>query len=1091
MCKHWKRWQKMPVIFFTCFTRRETTGISSDLSLSRHPEDLHSVRHLSIAFLMALVSLGSFATPFLARASAQATFSAMTGTVQDVNGGRLAGVTVVARHLDTGTTRTAVAGADGQFILVGLPVGRYEVRAELAGFKPLVRSGVDLVVGEPAVLALVLEVGGLDEAVTVSSAASPVNTRTSELSYLVSQQTIEQLPLNGRNYTDLALLQPGVNPFPHRDGGSVVAHGLGMSVNGQDPRSNVYLIDGTLQNDFTNGPAGSAAGTALGMESIREFRVETNAYAAEFGRNSGGQIHVVTKSGTNDITGSAYEYHRNDALDARNFFDRDEKPAFRRNQYGTAIGGPLQHNRTFFFVGYEALRERLGRTISTVVPDDNARRGVLPDPATPGRTITVPIDPGVQPYLEAFPVANGPSLGGGLADYTFPFNQTIDQHFAQGRVDYHVGDNHHLFARYTFDDADQQLPTDYPQFPRAFVSRNQFFTGEYRQVTSDRTLNTFRIGFSRTRIGQTVQANLSQPLTPFVPGQSIIGDVDIGGLRRFGPQSSANLGLVQNVFSLQYDLIHTRGRHLLKAGALIERYQDNMVNPTFSLGIFRFANLQTFLANQPLTFIGLMPEGQIDRYWRFTLFGFYAQDEFQVTPHLTVNGGLRYELTTMPKDIHGRDSTIIDLTDQEPTVGQLYQNPTLTNLSPRGGFAWDIGGSGRTSLRGGYGLYFNTNNQQNLIVTVTNPPATPRVIISNPTFPVPPFDRAVGNSIRPVQWDLENPRVHVWNVSLQRALPLEMVATVSYAGSRGEHLLRSSDANVPTPEQLPDGSLFIPPGTPRPNSSFSTIEIKSSDGDSWYRALVIDLRRRWRDGFMLQSSYTLSRSEDTTQASTFFSDATNGTTSAFPEFIPDYNKGRSDFDATHSWVMSATWQLPFARNTGGLARALVDGWQLAGILTMRSGNPLTVFVQQNRSRSLWTPSLGPGIGQDRASYAPGRDASNAVLGRPDQWFDPAAFALQPAGTFGNTGRGDFTGPDLRTLDLSLTKQARLGALGTGARLELRIEAFNVLNHTNFGPPSLTAFAGAADDEAPLPTFGRITSTVTSSRQIQLGVRLVF
>ncbi|MPY86881.1 MAG: hypothetical protein GEU99_03070 [Luteitalea sp.] len=1049
------------------------------------------MQHLKMVLLIVLATLLSFVTPFVARARAQATFGAITGTVQDVNGGALAGAHVSARHVDTAASRSVVTGPDGQFIIVGLPVGRYEVRAALSGFKPLVRPDVDLVVGESARLSLVLEVGSIDETVTVSGGASPVNTRTSELSYLVAQQTIEQLPLNGRNYTDLALLQPGVNPFPHRDGGSVVAHGLAMSVNGQDPRSNVYLIDGTLQNDFTNGPAGSAAGTTLGMESIREFRVETNAYGAEFGRNSGGQIHVVTKSGTNEISGSAYEYHRNDALDARNFFDREEKPAFTRNQFGTAIGGPLQHNRTFFFVGYEALRERLGRTISTVVPDDNARRGVLPDPANPGRAITVPIDSSVQPYLEAFPVANGPSLGGGLADYTFPFNQTIDQHFAQGRVDYHLGDNHHLFARYTLDDADQQLPTDYPQFPRAFVSRNQFFTAESRHVTSERTLNTFRIGFSRTRFGQTVDADLSQPLTAFVPGQAMLGDIDIGGLRRFGPQSSANLRLVQNVFSFQHDLVHTRGRHVLKAGALIERYQDNMVNPTFSLGIFRFANLRTFLENQPLTFIGLAPEGEIDRYWRFTLFGVYAQDEFQVTPHLTLNGGLRYEVTTLPKDIHGRDSALIDFNDQEPTVGQLYQNPTLTNVSPRGGFAWDIGGHGVTSLRGGYGLYFNTNNQQNLIVTVTNPPATPRVIISNPSFPVPPFDRAVGNSIRPVQWDLENPRVHVWNVSLQRALPWELVATVGYAGSRGKHLLRSSDLNVPTPAQLPDGTPFIPPGTPRPNPNFSTIEMKSSDGDSWYRALIVDVRRRWRDGLMLQSSYTFSRSEDTTQASTFFSDATNGTTSAFPEFIPDYNKGRSDFDATHSWVMSATWELPFARGGGGLASTILDGWQLSGILTMRSGNPLTVFVQQNRSRSLWTPSLGPGIGQDRASYAAGRDASNAVRGSPDQWFDPTAFALQPAGTFGNTGRGDFTGPDLRTLDLSLTRRVRLGRLGNRAGLELRVEAFNVLNRANFGPPGLTAFAGAADDEAPLATFGRITSTVTSSRQIQLGVRLTF
>jgi hypothetical protein len=570
-----------------------------------------------------------------------------------------------------------------------------------------------------------------------------------------------------------------------------------------------------------------------------------------------------------------------------------------------------------------------------------------------------------------------------------------------------------------------------------------------------------------------------------------MGNIDIGGLKRFGPQSSAGVQLVQNVFSLQHDFVHTRGQHLLKAGGLIERYQDNMVNPTFSLGIFRFASLATFLRNQPISFVGLTPEGAIDRYWRFTLFGVYAQDEYQVTPRLTLNGGLRYEFSTLPEEKYGRDSALPDLLDPEPTIGPLYQNPTYKNISPRGGFAWDVTGDGRTSVRGGYGLYFNTNNHQNLIVTVTNPPATPRVVITNPTFPNPPFARAGGLSMRPIQWDLQNPRVHVWNVNVQRDLWWDTVVTVGYAGSRGTHLLRSTDVNIPPPQVLADGTVFIPAGSQRPNTAFSTIELKSSDGDSWYRALVIDVRKRWSRGFMLQSSYTWSRSEDTTQASTFFSDATNGTTSAMPEWIPDYNKGPSDFDATHRWVMNFTWQVPFARNLSGISGALLDGWHVSGIVTMRSGNPLTVFVQGNRSRSLWTPSLGPGIGQDRPSYAPGYDAERAVIGQPDRWFDPAAFALQPVGTFGDTGRGDFDGPDLRTVDLAVAKQVPLTAMGDGARLEFRIEAFNILNRANFGPPSLTAFAGTADNEAPLPTFGRITSTVTSSRQIQLGARLVF
>jgi hypothetical protein len=266
--------------------------------------------------------------------------------------------------------------------------------------------------------------------------------------------------------------------------------------------------------------------------------------------------------------------------------------------------------------------------------------------------------------------------------------------------------------------------------------------------------------------------------------------------------------------------------------------------------------------------------------------------------------------------------------------------------------------------------------------------------------------------------------------------------------------------------------------------------LKSSDGESWYNAFIFEVRRRWADGLSLQSSYTLSKSVDTTQASTFFSDATNGTTSAMPEFIPDYNKGLSDFDVRHNWVLNFTWELPFARNASGAAAAWLRGWHLSGIWTMRSGNPLTVFVQTNRSRSQWNPSRGPGIGQDRPSYAPGYGPENAVLGRPEQWFDPAAFVLQPAGTFGNTGRGDFIGPNLRTLDVSLSKTASWARLGNNGRLEFRVEAFNVLNRTNFGPPELRVFSGT-DGQPPISTFGRITTTVTSARQVQLGVRATF
>lgn len=997
----------------------------------------------------------------------------ITGIVRDASGAPAADVKLTVEQTPTARKREARTDKDGRYVVPNLPSGTYRIRAEKTGFRTLVRAGIELSVAEQATVDMTLEVGALEQAITVNAQGSQVNTQSSELSYLVGERAMEQLPLNGRNYTDLAFLQPAVLPFPNRDGGSVVAHGLAMSVNGQDPRSNIYMLDGSPLNDFTNGPAGSAASTVLGLESIREFRVEVNAYSAEFGRSSGGQLNALSKSGGNAVHGSAYYFNRNDHLDARNFFDAEAKPEFRRNQYGGSIGGPIRKEKTFYFAGYEALRETLGKTVNTLTPDENARKGTLPDGP-------VLINPSVVPYLNEMPLPNGPSRGGGLAAYYFPFKQTLTDYFGQGRIDHYFTPNQQSFVRYTIDDADQFLPTDFPQFPRAFLSTNQFVTLDHNWIQSAVTTHSFRGSFSRTQIGQSVDANTSQPLQPFIPGRSIMGDIDIGGMPRFGPQSSVNVQLTQNVYGFEYGYTHLRGRQLLKAGTLAERYQDNMVNPTFSLGIHTFNDLRSFLTGRPARFLGLPPGGQFDRYWRFTLMGFYLQDEIRLNPRLTLNFGARYEFSTMPQDIYNRDSALPNLMDTAPTVGPLYQNPTYKNFSPRGGFAWNVFGDGKLALRGGYGLYWNTNNQQHLIVTVTNPPATPRVSVNNSTFPVPDLSAAVANTIRPIQYDIQSPRIQVYNLTLDRQLPWNSLLSVGYAGSRGMKLWRNGDWNTAIPTQLPDGAWLYPAGAPRRrNPAFGVMELKTSDGNSWYNALVVNATKRFSNGVSIQSAYTHSRNIDTTQASTFFSDSTSGTTSAMPE-LPgfNYNKGLADYHAKNNWVTNFIWMLP-------------KGFQFSGIFTMRSGNPLTLFVQRNRSRSLWQPSMAPGQGFDRPSMAPGRTYENAVLGLPNQWFDPTAFILQPAGTLGTMGRGALIGPDLRSLDLAFMKNFILSKVSESANVQFRVESFNLLNRANFGPPALTAFAGDRDGETPLSSLGLVRNTVTSARQIQLGVRFVF
>ena len=1056
------------------------------------------------------------------------TTGTIEGTVTDPSGAVLPGAAVSLTHMETGRVRTETTHDDGTFHFPALPVGTYEIRIEREGFTAVRQGNIKLAVGEMKVFTFFLEVGAVAEVLTVEGRLALVNTRSHELSYLVEDDTIADLPLNGRNYTDLALLQPGVLAFRQRAGGSVVAHGLGMSINGRDPRSNVYLLDGTPQNDFTNAPAGSAAGTALGTETVQEFRVAANAYGAEYGRMAGGQIIAVTKSGGNDLHGSLFEYHRNDNFDARNFFDLPgEKPEFKRNQFGATIGGPIQSDRTFFFLGFEGLRERKGRTIHTVAPDDDARTFLLHIDST--TTDQLAVNPDVQPYLLEYPVANGslimvpddpndptgPMHQSGLANHTFGFNEVLDQDFFQARVDHHFSDTDSIFVRYTFDDAAQALPTDFPQFPRAFVSTNQFLTAQLSRIQTADLMHLFRFNFARTHTGQDVEANVGAGVLPFVTGVPSLGNIDIGGIPRFGPQISGNVQLNQDVIGGEYHLTSIRGNHTWKMGGGVEQYRDRMFNPTFSRGLYPFPNIRRFLAGAPILYLGLAPGGDVRRAWDFELYSAYLQDQMRVHPRLTLDMGFRYEVTTMPIDPQGRDSALVSMMDAAPTVGRLYKGPRKNNFSPRFGFAWDATGEGKTAVRGGVGIYFNSINHQNLIVTVTNPPVTPRFIIRGAAFPNPDFGAGVGNTMRPIEWNLKTPNVYTWNVNLQQEMFSGIVFTLGYAGSRGIHLMRSGDVNIPQPDNLvgpPSYSTTLP----RPNSNFSTIELKRSDGDSDYSAFLLEFRKRWGDKITFQSAFTYSKSTDNTQASTFFSDATNGTTSAFPEFpgFPDfdYNQGFSDFHLRRNWVTNFQWKIPFARELDGVAKSIFDGWHLGGITTMHSGNRLTPFVASNRSLSQWSPSLAPGLGRDRPNFAPGRSGDDAVTaGDPNSFFDPAAFELQPLGEFGNAGRGSLLGPDFRGVDLSLLKQHGFDLGTREATLQFRIEAFNIFNRTNFGTPGLQALSGTGCSpsepdcrsdcpigdltcERPLPplaTFGRIRSTIGSSRQIQFSLRLEF
>ncbi len=1014
----------------------------------------------------------------VSRAGAQITAATVSGIVKDDTGAVLPGVAVTVKNLDTGLTRSAITGDDGSYTISGLPPGRYEARASLQGFATAVQIGFPLAVAQHAGLNLTMKVGTTEMLVVVGTPAL-VDTKTSALSALVDDKTIEELPLNGRNFIDLALLQPGVVAFSSRQGAGPTGRGQQININGAGGRANSYLLDGANMNGYGGIAVATAADTTLGVEMIREFRVVTNGFSADYGRAMGGVISVVTKSGTNEFHGSGFEFFRNKALDARNFFDAD-KPPFERHQFGFTSGGPIRKNKTFFFGGAEWLVENLGLTQVTEVPSMAARTGALG-----------PIVSAVQPYLALFPLPNGPDLGPGLARFSFPFDRTTRETFVQARVDHNFSNTSAFFVRYTVDDATRRLPTLLPQFSSDQQSRSQWLTVEEKRTVNAALLNTARFSYSRLKLGARLVNEGAGSELAFVPGQTMIGNIVIGS-REFGPDRTNPQHQDVEFFTFSNDVIYAKDRHFLKAGVLIERAHTATENSTSVRGRFTFPNVQRFLAGTPARFTGVLPGYELARTRRNTTFGFYLQDDLAAHARLSLNLGIRYEFYTVPNDTEGRDSTLRSvLTDRDFTLGPIFENPSLKNIGPRVGFAWDVSGDGKSSVRGGVGVYHDTDGPFNssLLSAAFSPPFAISVNLSNPTFPHPPLERAtIERAARGVDYQMRQPRMLTGNLVLQREVLPGLVVTAGYAGSRGYNLVQAIEANPVVPQVLGDGTTFFPVDAPRRNPHWESIEFRTTGGRSWYNSLQVGAIKRFSYGHRWQVSYTLAKTVDETQGQVG-GDATNS--SVFPQdpIDPRNDRGPADFDVRHVFTMNVTWELPFAESLTGAAGALARGWQINGLGILRSGVPFSpaIQTQNNWSRSGNTaPSA-----QDRPNVRPGVGREDIVLGGPTQYFDPKAFELQPRGFLGNAGRNMLTGPGLVNFHLSLVKNSKWRLLGTDGEIELRVEAFNVFNRTNFATPDRVVFGGASEGEAPLPTAGQITSTATDARQIQLGVKIKF
>ena len=1076
--------------------------------------------------------LGLIATLSLAWTQVAASIS---GKVVDPSGRGVGGATVTVKSLETGAIRAVTTGETGDFIIVGLPLGRQEVKVEKTGFKAAVRTGINLEVGQQAVVNLKLEIGEFIQQVQVSEEAPVVNTTTASVAGIVDERQVKDLPLNGRSFDNLITLNPGaINYSAMKSANTSTSDGNTFTVAGRRPGDNLFLLNGieyTGSSQLAVTPGG-VSGELLGIDAVREFNVLTDTYGAEYGKRSGAQVNVVTQSGTNVLHGTIFEFLRNSALDARNFFDQAFVPPFRRNQFGGALGGPLKKDRLFLFGNYEGFRQSLAVSSVSIVPDAEARLGFLPN-ASGVETKVSKLNPAMLPYMSFWPHSNGAELlanglpSGTALSYNNP-KESIREDFGTLRADYLLRVRDTLSAAYTIDDGNSLIPLADPLFGSYTTLRMQVASLEETHVVSPSILNTFRAGFSRAGFNLDSSPLASFPSSlSFVEGQGPGGIVIGGGttttglaaITSAGPNNAAGVWNRRNLFTYSDSVAITAGRHQISFGAWFQRLDDNEDTASRQLGQASFTSLTTFLRGTVSTF-QVVPDAN-ELGWRSFSGAWYFQDAIKLRTNLTLQVGLRHEFTTGWNEESGRASNY--LTDASgvlvttPRVGgsAFTQNNATRLFSPRVGLAWDPFGNGRTSIRAGFGTYYSLIDDLSFLLNSLPPyngsvsyagvplasvlPIVPGVAPAHSCGPGIPQPCTIF-APQGVQPNAKTPTVQEWNFTIEQELDKNTVLRLAYVGSHGYHGLLSVDPNtIPasvcsnakgctaggtpgaTKSTVPEGAQYIPVES-RPNPYLGAGFFWYTEGNSSYNALQVDVRRRLAQGLDFRANYTWSKNLDLN------SGLTGAQAQNQAQMILDRNDlardwGLAALNITHQASISSHYELPLGQgkrwlnNAGGVASKLINGWQLNGIATLLSGFPFTPQVGSNRSgdgdtRNPDRPSLNPSF------------TGPVILGSPNEWFNPNAFVLPAAGTYGNLGRGTFIGPGLADLDLSVFKDTVVAERTT---LQFRAEFFNALNRANFGTPNATVFAGGAINAS----AGLITSTATTSRQIQFGLKLIF
>lgn len=1032
--------------------------------------------------------------------------ASLSGTVRDDSGAGLPAAGVLVKNTETGAVRTLVTDENGRYSAPSISIGRYQVTASKEGFNSQVKTGIDMVVGQTTVVDLTLPVGELKQAITVDEAAPAVNLSTQQISGLVSERQVKDLPLNGRSYDQLVTLNPGiVNYTAERSGGIGTSNssvGNMFAISGRRPQENLFLLNGV---EFTgasviNNTPGGTSGQLLGVDAVREFNVVSDSYGAEYGKRPGGQVSIVTASGTNELHGTLYEFLRNSDLDARNFFDQGTIPKFERNSFGGTLGGPIKKDKLFLFGNYEGFRQHLGLSDVTLVPDNAARSGIV-------GTINVGVAPAVQPLLALWPLQNGPELGNGIAEaFSHPL-QTVREDFGTTRADYNLSQKDTLFGVYTIDDSYANTPSANPLSSVLEGLREQVASMQEQHVFSPSILNTVRIGYSRGGYYFTSQTPLNLP--GWVAGAPI-GAIVIGGGTALNAQSSitgagtnagSNLRAVRNLSTYDDHVGIFHGKHQIEAGLWAQRVQANDLLAQNQWGQASFGSLTSFLHGTTATFTVVPSPTPLG--WRSLELAGFVQDVIKVRPNLDLRLGFRFESTDGWNEVAGRAANYAFLNgviQTNPVVGSsaFIINRAKFLPEPRVGLAWDPFGQGKTVVHAGFGIYRALLDNLDYRLGQTAPfnatESLKNVSVAGLQI-VPGSALPAGTKISPSgsQPDLYTPTVITWTFKVEQQIAPNTSLGLGYVGSHGYHELLSLDANepmpticpaAPCPANLASGTVYYPSGAPLANPSLANTTTWFSEGLSSYNALQVDANRRFANGFQLRGVYTWSNSLDD---GTALNSSVGANAPGFVMFPgnPKLDWGPSTSDARHIAVVNSSYELPFGSgkkvlaNQHGLSQKLISGWTVSGVETMQSGLPFTPQLgfnptnngdSRNPIRPSWNPAFSGPI----------------VLGGPNQYFNPNAFILPPTGTYGNVGRDILYGPGLATTDLSLAKNT---SISEKLRLQFRAEFFNVFNRANFGSPNAVVFGSAS--ATPSPTAGVITSTSTTSRQIQFGLKLLW